>query len=432
MATLALKNINRAHLERNADGLAIAVAVSLPWSTSATAILLVLWLIALIPTFRLSDLRREAPLTTLVGGLPVLLWSLAVLGMLWSDASFHERLSGLSGYHKLLTLPLLIAQFRRSDRARWVIIGFLVSCVALLLLSWLPTIVPSLASIPAKDYLTQSSIFQLCVFGLAYLAFDDWRRGRHRRAFMFGCLALLFFANIIYIAGARTTLLLMPIFILLLGFRLFGWRGLVAAMVAGIALGGVVWSSSAYMRGQVTSLVTIWTSPDYMRAQVVRLVNESKLDPADVELASAGLRLEFYQKSIAIMRSAPIMGHGTGTIRARFEDVAIGTTGVAGITTGNPHQQTFAVGIQLGLVGVALLWAMWIAHLLLFRGEGIVAWFGLLVVLQNILGSPLNSHLFDFTQGWIYVFGVGVLGGAVLRAAPERTNTVTSRNGSSL
>jgi hypothetical protein len=28
----------------------------------------------------------------------------------------------------------------------------------------------------------------------------------------------------------------------------------------------------------------------------------------------------------------------------------------------------------------------------------------------------LNSHLFDFTQGWIYVWGVGVLGGMMLRA----------------
>src|SRR5487761_1866979 len=106
MATLALKNINRAQLERAADGLATAVAVSLPWSTSATSILLVLWLIALIPTFQWSDLRREPTLTTLAGGLPVLLWLLALFGMLWSDVSLAERLSGLSGYHKLLAIPL--------------------------------------------------------------------------------------------------------------------------------------------------------------------------------------------------------------------------------------------------------------------------------------------------------------------------------------
>jgi hypothetical protein len=28
-----------------------------------------------------------------------------------------------------------------------------------------------------------------------------------------------------------------------------------------------------------------------------------------------------------------------------------------------------------------------------------------------------NSHLFDFSQGWLYVFGVGVIGGTVLRGA---------------
>jgi O-antigen ligase len=34
---------------------------------------------------------------------------------------------------------------------------------------------------------------------------------------------------------------------------------------------------------------------------------------------------------------------------------------------------------------------------------------------QNIVSSLFNSHLFDFTSGWLYVFGVGVLGGMVLR-----------------
>jgi hypothetical protein len=36
-------------------------------------------------------------------------------------------------------------------------------------------------------------------------------------------------------------------------------------------------------------------------------------------------------------------------------------------------------------------------------------------VVQNIVSSLFNSHLFDFTAGWLYVFGVGVVGGMVLR-----------------
>jgi hypothetical protein len=67
--------------------------------------------------------------------------------------------------------------------------------------------------------------------------------------------------------------------------------------------------------------------------------------------------------------------------------------------------------VQLGLAGIFLLWAMWIAHLLMFRGSGLAEWIGLVVVVQNIVGSLFNSHVFDFVQGWTYVIGVGVAGG---------------------
>ena len=78
------------------------------------------------------------------------------------------------------------------------------------------------------------------------------------------------------------------------------------------------------------------------------------------------------------------------------------------------------MAIQLGLVGVAVLWAMWIAHLLVFRGNGLVEWIGLVVVVvQNIVGSIFNSHLFDFVQGWTFVIGVGVAGATVLQANNE-------------
>jgi hypothetical protein len=68
---------------------------------------------------------------------------------------------------------------------------------------------------------------------------------------------------------------------------------------------------------------------------------------------------------------------------------------------------------------------MWIAHFLLFRGTEITAWIGAGVVVQNVIGSLFNSQIFYFTPGWIYVIGVGVLGGAILAkrgrsAAPLR------------
>jgi hypothetical protein len=58
---------------------------------------------------------------------------------------------------------------------------------------------------------------------------------------------------------------------------------------------------------------------------------------------------------------------------------------------------------------------MWILHLLMFRGEGLADWIGLLVVVQNIFTSLFNSHISDFHSGWMYVLGVGIAGGMVLR-----------------
>jgi O-antigen ligase len=115
-----------------------------------------------------------------------------------------------------------------------------------------------------------------------------------------------------------------------------------------------------------------------------------------------------------------VFGHGTGSTRGLFEQAAVGEVGAAAGIIGNPHNQTLNIAVQWGVIGIVLLYAMWLLHLLLFRGDGLVAWIGLLVVVQNIFTSLFNSHLFDFHEGWMYVLGVGVAGGMMLRTAARQ------------
>ena len=61
-----------------------------------------------------------------------------------------------------------------------------------------------------------------------------------------------------------------------------------------------------------------------------------------------------------------------------------------------------------------MLLAFWLSHLMLFRDNSLMAWAGLVIVLQNAVGSLFNSHLFDFAQGWLYVVGIGVAGGMAI------------------
>jgi O-antigen ligase len=192
----------------------------------------------------------------------------------------------------------------------------------------------------------------------------------------------------------------------LLGIRRFEGRALAGFVAAGLAVAVIAWSTSPYLRSRVTHIAT-----------------ELDGSSAPANETSAGLRLGFWKMSLNIVRDAPLLGHGTGSTEAMLaQRAAADPTAPAGAT--NPHNQVLAIAIPLGLFGVVLLLAMWIAHLRMFLHPGHAAWIGLSVVAQNCISSLFNSHLFDFTQGWLYTFGVGVAGGITLR---ERLNNREQR-----
>ncbi len=406
MSTLPIASgVHLSRLTKIADGLAVAVAVSLPWSTSATGILLVLWLIALIPTLAWSDVRRE--LTTAVGGLPVLLFLLGVVGMAWADVTWHERWGGLDGFVRLLVIPLLMAQFRRSDSGHRVFIGFLIACVAVLIASVIVTIWPNIGpgqganvGVPVKSYILQSAEFTMCAAVLLDLAVAKARLRFWKTSAALAALALAFLGDIFFITTGRTALVIIPVLAVLYGIRHSGWKGVLGALAGLFVVAAIVWSASPYLRERVND--TISDTARYEHGN---------------DITSSGLRLDFWSKSIGFIKSAPLFGHGTGSIPDQFQRAAAGQTGVSGALSANPHNQTFAVGIQLGLVGMALLWALWISQVMFFWGEGSLAWIGLVVVTTNIVGSLFNSFIFDFTEGWLYVVGFGVAAGMMQRQA---------------
>jgi O-antigen ligase len=392
---------------RLADGLAVAVAASLPWSTTATGILLAAWLVTLVSVIDPAGVRRE--IMSPAGGLPVVLVAIAALGMAWSQASLGERLQGLEGFCKLLLIPLLLAQFRLSQRGWPVVLWFFGASVALLVASSALASLPGLpwrgkmTGVPVKDYISQSGIFALCAFALLGCAAEAWRLRRRQLAGVLVVVAAAFIANIAFVETGRTTLVTIAVLVPVFGFRQFGWRGIMVAVAGGCAVAGVLWISSSHLRERVTHA--------FEEVQQYRTEHLA---------TSSGLRLDYWGKSIDLLSSSPIAGFGTGSIAMLLTPPAAPGTDAAAFATVNPHNQILVVALQLGLVGTVMLLAMWIAHLALFRGSDLISWIGLVAVVQNMVGSLFNSHLSDFTQGWIYVFAVGVLGGTTLRqAAPQ-------------
>ena len=401
-------SLDQATRVRVVDWLTVLLAVSLPWSTSATGILSVLWLAAVV--FALTREDRGVLLTP-AGGLPVLLVVFGVAGMLWADVSLFERWGGVESFLKLLFIPLLLVHFRRSGRGMHVFAAYALSCIALLLASYAITLIGLQITqdpgVPVKNAATQSGEFATCIAGFAYFARESASQQRWAWAAGAVVLMLAMFANMTFIATGRTALTVLVLLLVFFAFLHLSWRGIALASAAAVVL-----------------LVTAWVSSPYLRMRTETIWTDLQATEATGERTSSGERMEFAKRSLEFIREAPVVGHGTGTIHALFERAAAGKKGVAGVAAANPHNQTFAVGIQLGLIGIVVLWATWIAHLLLFRGGGLVAWIGLVVVVQNIVGSLFNSHLFDFLQGWTYVVGVGVAGGMMLRARTMRGDPV--------
>ena len=389
----------------NIDLLTVLIAILLPWSTSGVAIAGVLWIIALIPTIDMRAFLRS--LMRPICALPIAFFALALVGTLWSDASWGARLYAVSPTAKLLMLPLLLYHFERSPRGLWVFIAFLASCTLLMAVSWVVAFEPNLTLKPeaeargifVKNYIDQSQEFALCAVALAYPIMTFLQTNRMRLAALLTAIALSFLANMVFVVISRTALVTMPIMLAVFALLHLKLRTTILASCAAALLAVAAWSASPDLR-----TTTLKFFADYQQTTIQN-------NPSGM-----GSRLEFWQKSLRFFAEAPVIGHGTGSTRGLFELAAIGQIGAHAEVVGNPHNQTLYVAVQWGAVGVVVLYAMWLVHLLLFRGDGLANWIGLLVVVQNIFTSLFNSHLFDFHEGWMYVLGVGVAGGMALRA----------------
>jgi O-antigen ligase len=377
----------------------VLVAACIPWSTSGVGIFMVIWFIVLIPTLEprsfLDSLKRPACL------LPVAFVLLALVGTLWADGPWPDRLHGINPVLKLLAIPFLLYHFQRSQRGSWVLVAFLVSSTFLVALSWIVLFAPEwkiaatdTAGVPLKNSISQSQEFALCIFALAPLILRFFKKRWLALAGACAALMLAFFADLMFVVLARTALLYLLVLTILFAVRHLNRRAMLWLFAAATAAAVLVWFASPYLRQRVEHVAVEYQ--EYYETN---------------RPTSTGQRLEYWRLSIRSIGEAPLFGHGTGSTKQLFDREAVGKTGAWADSITNPHNQTLYVAVQWGLLGCIVLYAMWYFHLRLFRRTSFVAWIGLIVVVQNIVSSLLNSHLFDFHEGWIYVLGVGVSGG---------------------
>lgn len=389
---------------------AIATGFTLPFSTSGEAIAVSIF--AVLALLTLDRPRLNATLRTPAGYLPVALFALILIGVLWSVQPFGGAIKWVGPYAKLLLIPLVMATAFTEKQALHIAYGFLASCVVILALSWASFLWPTgpwtwfkTPGVPFKDNAVQSGCFALSAFGLAVGAVRTWSRDT-RRAIAMTVLALLFFADIFLIYLSKTGAIMATALLGLFVIHAGGWR---RALIVGVAAAVVICGA-------------LLTSPQAQRriAEINSDINASSNQTTGGETVSTAARMDFWTKAIGFVKAAPILGHGTGSIKPLYQSMEATRPSPYGEATPDPHNQTLHTVLQVGAIGGLLLWTMWIAHARLFWARNFASVMGQAVVLQNVIGGLFNSHISAVTQGMLYCLAVGLLGALVRSARSEQ------------
>ena len=208
-------------------------------------------------------------------------------------------------------------------------------------------------------------------------------------------LAVLAVYNVLFMVKGRTGYLVLGVLFVYFFVDWLRWRGVVIA-IAGASLLVV---SAFQLSGVFQSRLAETTADFYKwRSEEISWEGERGL----------GLRLAWYQNSLAIIRDAPVFGVGTGGFeRALAEKVK--HSGVP--VTGNPHSEYLLITVQLGLVGLAALLYLFYTQLRLAAYlpgllERNLARGLLLTIMTTCL---VNSSLLDHGEGLFYAWMSGLL-----------------------
>jgi O-antigen ligase len=377
--------------DRLAGWLLPAFAFALPLSVSADAILLGAVIFLLVSG---GDWRRKvaiirsdpAPVMALA------LFSLLLVGTLWSDASWEDRLGYLGRYVGLPVFALLLPICRAGQVRQTSRLAFLAAMLLTLLFSvalrsgWLP---PSplwhgsaTDAAPFRSTITQGLLLAFAAF-VAILMAEESGNGLWRWALRVFALAAAF--DVLFIAPARTGYAVLAVLIAVLGGTRYGARGLL------LAVGGALLLFAA----------AFLLSPTFHARFDQALVEAEQTSADSPAQSSIGLRLEFWRNSLRLIAEAPVFGRGTGSYPTAYRRLTEGT-GMA--ESRNPHNDWLHIGVQLGAVGVLALLAFYGA---VWRYAGLLpAPFDRAqargLVLIFLIGGLFNTLLMDHTEGRLF------------------------------
>jgi O-antigen ligase len=410
--------VNLTGVQTGAGGLArwsaILLGASIPISIATdnilTALFLACWLVASSLRGRNANLRPNA-----AGWIALALVGFLAAGLLWGIRDPRDGLQFFGKYADLLLLPLIATTLIATTDRRLALRLFAAAMLLTLGLSFalaaglvpphvfkgyppLPEIgYPVAYPVVFKLHLTQNVLMAFGVFVFVLFARDAIRP---RTRYLWLAAAVLGAANIVLMVPGRTGILLLLLLALYAACAWYGWRGLLAAVVASAAAGAILLAAAPRVADRVLDVV------EEMQQWRAGTQDDS----------STGLRLQYLRTSTQLIAERPLTGWGTGSFPRAYREKVAGTPLEP---SRNPHNEYLSLAVQLGLGGPLLLLALWVA---LWRsGRRLPPLERDLVrglALCFAVGCLFNSLLLDHTEGLLFAWLAGLATSGLPSATP--------------
>ena len=320
------------------------------------------------------------------------LYALLCIGVFYSTGEVAEMQYKLIKYAKLLFMLIAISLLQDKKWRDWATNAFVLAMLITLALSLISVMTPlsvvkGTAGGPSdnhfvfKDHIAQNLIMSF--FALLILVKSQAQATRYRQ-FIYLFVAALAVIDILFFVQGRTGYISLAaniaIFIIYFTSSKRRWLWIGFALIAGIAL----FYSSHNFSSRMELAVTEFKQQDKK------------------ELSSVGQRVEFFKKSVELIKERPVFGWGTGSYAKEFCRVA---TSEEWCQAGkfHPHNQFMAFGVQLGLLGIVMY------GLFLCSATKMASQFqlpekvlGLSLIATLIVDSVLHAPLFLVTEAQFF------------------------------
>lgn len=313
----------------------LGLICAIPVSTSIRDILLIISMICIIsnPACQTSlfNLRKNKLALASMS-----LFIIAMLGCLWSNATFSQQFTLVSKHAKFLYFPILIVGFAQVDlrqKGLNAYLGVLFVVVCISYLKWLGII-----SDPNHDF---GKVFYnhimtaiMTTFAAYVAACLAWQTtGRPRLIYLL--LIAIFSFEIFFINKGRTGYVTYLILMVLFLIQTLNLRHALWAVLAGTLIFiGIGYESQTMQKG------------------VLNIVHDLKSYQQNNKDTSVGYRLQFHDYAKSLFKRNILIGSGTGSFLHGFvTDKPVPTWSHA---LAEPHGQYWLILAEFGLVGITI------------------------------------------------------------------------------